>query len=187
MPWKIGCKNLVEHWNQRWSKCPKCFISGRKRPRCIAPRFSQTSLTRHRCFNTWKTIHMAFALYRQFTWRDTGRHAKALLDMIQMNRDSSSSTDLFSLVMLSAAKHLCVPRERPFAVLRMTSEGSSQADNGETLSPCQSMTGKYSSVMLSAAKHLVTCRARPFAECTLSGTNVLRVTLCMHMHSMMWT
>ncbi len=31
-------------------------------------------------------------------------------------------------------------------------------------------------VMLSAAKHLVASRARPFAECTLSATNVLRVT-----------
>ena len=31
-------------------------------------------------------------------------------------------------------------------------------------------------VMLSAAKHLVAQRDRLFAECTLSGTNVLRVT-----------
>jgi hypothetical protein len=32
--------------------------------------------------------------------------------------------------------------------------------------------------MLSAAKHLSADRDRPFAEFTLSGANVLRVTLC---------
>ncbi len=32
--------------------------------------------------------------------------------------------------------------------------------------------------MLSAAKHLAADRDRPFAEFTLSGANVLRVTLC---------
>src|SRR6266702_455830 len=41
-----------------------------------------------------------------------------------------------------------------------------------------SSTDWSSPVMLSAAKHLIAVRARPFAECTLSATNVLRVTWC---------
>ena len=67
---------------------------------------------------------MAFALYRQFTWSDIGQHAKALLDMVQMNRDSSSSTDGYSIVMLSAAKHLVADRQSPFAALRVTKHWS---------------------------------------------------------------
>jgi hypothetical protein len=35
----------------------------------------------------------------------------------------------------------------------------------------------HSTVMLSAAKHLAAQRDRPFAEFTLSGANVLRVTV----------
>ncbi len=60
-------------------------------------------------------------------------------------RDSSSSIERSSPVMLSAAKHLSA-----------------------------ASTERSSPVMLSAAKHLSADRDRPFAEFTLSETNVLR-------------
>jgi len=53
----------------------------------------------------------------------------------------------------------------------MLRQGSNELDSS-------SATARSSSVMLSAAKHLAATRDRPFAEFTLSGANVLRVTLC---------
>src|SRR6266852_763550 len=67
----------------------------------------------------------------------------------------------YNTVMLSAAKHLSAHRDRPFAALRVTIEGSPTSSQASATS--------YNTVMLSAAKHLSAHRDRPFAA--------LRVTI----------
>src|SRR6266566_1909024 len=55
-------------------------------------------------------------------------------------------------------------------LIQILRQGSNERDSSSAIE-------RSSPVMLSAAKHLGAHRARPFAEFTLSGTNVLRVTL----------